>query len=137
MLGIRTILHATDFSEPSNSALRLACALARDQGARLIVLHVVPTSLAAEKRGFGDDLADELNRLAIPDQQIRAERRLEEGDPVAQILRVAGETGCDLIVMGTHGRTGLGRLLMGSVAEQVVRKALCPVLTVKMPQHEV
>jgi nucleotide-binding universal stress UspA family protein len=103
----------------------------------LIVLHVVPTSLAAEKRGFGDDLGDELNGMAVPDQQVPTERRLEEGDPVTQILRVARETNCDLIVMGTHGRTGLGRLVMGSVAEQVVRKALCPVLTVKMPQHEV
>ena len=137
MLHIRSILHPTDFSVPSNSALTLACSLARDQGAHLIVLHVVPTSLAAEKRGFGDDLGDELNGMAVPDQQVPTERRLEEGDPVTQILRVARETNCDLIVMGTHGRTGLGRFVMGSVAEQVVRKALCPVLTVKMPQHEV
>jgi nucleotide-binding universal stress UspA family protein len=136
MLPIRTILHPTDFSVPSNSALTLACSLARDQGARAIILHVVPTALAAEKRGFGEDLGDELNRMAIPDREIRTERRLEEGDPVAQILRVAREMNCDLIVMGTHGRTGLGRLVMGSVAEQVVRKAPCPVLTVKMPPHK-
>jgi nucleotide-binding universal stress UspA family protein len=62
---------------------------------------------------------------------------LEEGDPVTQILRIAGEENCELIVMGIHGRTGLGRLLMGSVAEQVVRRAPCPVLTVKMPQRGV
>jgi nucleotide-binding universal stress UspA family protein len=61
------------------------------------------------------------------------ERRLEEGLAVTEVLRVAQEVNADLIVMGTHGRTGLARLLMGSVAEQVLRKALCPVLTVKTP----
>jgi nucleotide-binding universal stress UspA family protein len=137
MLPIRTILHPTDFSATSNCALRLACSLARDRNARLIVLHVVPGSLAAEKRGFGEELDEELNRMEIPDPQLRVERRLEEGDPVAQVLRVAEEEGCDLIVMGTHGRTGLGRLLMGSVAEQVVRNGTCPVLTVKLPQPQV
>jgi nucleotide-binding universal stress UspA family protein len=67
------------------------------------------------------------------DPAVKIEHRLAEGDPAREILRVARETGCDLIVMGTHGWTGLGRLLMGSVAEQVVRKATCPVLTVKTP----
>jgi nucleotide-binding universal stress UspA family protein len=56
-----------------------------------------------------------------------------QGDPATEILAAAEKIKCDLIVMGTHGRTGLGRLLMGSVAEQVVRKAPCPVLTVKTP----
>jgi nucleotide-binding universal stress UspA family protein len=111
----------------------LAASLARDGGAQLIVLHIVPASLAAEQRGFGEDLGEELNRMEIPDTGNRVERRLEEGDPVLQILRVAEETSCGLIVMGTHGRSGLARLLMGSVAEQVVRKASCPVLTVKLP----
>jgi len=64
---------------------------------------------------------------------VRAERRLAEGDAVEETLRVAQEANADLIVMGTHGWTGLGRLLMGSVAEQVVRRASCPVLTVKAP----
>ena len=59
------------------------------------------------------------------------EHRLEEGDPATMILNVAQETGAGLIVMGTHGRTGLERLLMGSVAEQVMRKAPCPVLTMR------
>jgi len=62
---------------------------------------------------------------------------LHVAEPPMEILGVAEETKCDLIVMGTHGRTGLGRLLMGSVAEQVVRKATCPVLTVKTPQPQV
>ena len=133
MLAIQTILHPTDFSERSGYAFRLACSLARDRDARLIVLHVMPVSLAEEKRGFGEEIAEELNRMEIPDPKINVERRLEEGDPAPQILRVAQGTGSDLIVMGTHGRTGLDRLLMGSVAEQVVRGAFCPVLTVKTP----
>jgi nucleotide-binding universal stress UspA family protein len=61
---------------------------------------------------------------------------LTDGEPYAEILRVAEDDGCDLIVMGTHGRTGLRRLLMGSVAEQVLRQASCPVLTVKTPFPE-
>jgi nucleotide-binding universal stress UspA family protein len=64
---------------------------------------------------------------------VRVEPLVREGDPVNAILGVAKETQSDLIVMGTHGRTGLARLLMGSVAEQVMRKALCPVLTVRTP----
>jgi nucleotide-binding universal stress UspA family protein len=64
------------------------------------------------------------------------ERRLVIGDPALEILDEAQESKVDLIVMGTHGRSGLGRLLMGSVAESVVRKAACPVLTVKAPIAE-
>jgi nucleotide-binding universal stress UspA family protein len=63
----------------------------------------------------------------------RIREDVRDGDTAAEILRAATDAGCDLIVMGTHGRTGLGRLLMGSVAEQVVRKAPCPVVTVKAP----
>ena len=133
MLSIETILHPTDFSERSGHALQLACSLARDHGARLIVLHVMPVPLVQEKRLYREEMTSELNRLGASDAQVRVEHRLEEGDAATQILRVAQETGCDLIVLGTHGRTGLGWLLMGSVAEQVVRKAACPVLTVKVP----
>jgi len=77
----------------------------------------------------------ELEQLQLPDD-IRAERRFARGDPAEQILRVANEIHADLIVMGTHGRTGLERLLMGSVAEQVLRQAPCPVLTVRNPSAE-
>jgi universal stress protein A len=133
MLPIQTILHPTDFSERSGYAFQLACSLARDGGARLIVLHVMPVPLVQEKRGYREEMTGELNRLGAPDAQVRVEHRLEEGDPATQILRVAQETGCDLIAMGSHGRTGLDRLLIGSVAEQVLRRAPCPVLTVKAP----
>jgi nucleotide-binding universal stress UspA family protein len=133
MLSIQTILHPTDFSERSGYAFQLACSLARDHGARLIVLHVMPVPLVQEKRLYREEMAAELNRLRAPNAQVRVEHRLEEGDAATQILRVAQETSCDLIVLGTHGRTGLGRLLMGSVAEQVLRMASCPVLTVRAP----
>ncbi len=133
MLSIQTILHPTDFSEHSGYAFQLACSLARDRGARLIVLHVMPVALVQEKRFYREEMAGELNRLGAPDARVRVEHRLEEGDAATQILRVAQEIGCDLIVMGTHGRTGLGRLLMGSVAEQILRMASCPVLTVRAP----
>ncbi len=131
MLPIQTILHPTDFSKPSDYALQVARALARDQVARLIILHVVSATLAVEKEGFGEQLDEELRRLPKPDAATGEEHRLVEGDPATEILRIAQDTNSDLIVMGTHGRSGLGRLLMGSVAEQVVRKASCPVLTVK------
>jgi nucleotide-binding universal stress UspA family protein len=140
MLPVHTILHPTDFSEQSSHAFRLACALARDYGARLIILHVAMRPTMAYGEGFVpvgvDDYRleaqEKLDRLdAGP--SISAQHRLEDGDPVSEILRVAEEIHCDLIVMGTHGRTGLARLLMGSVAEPVVRKALCPVVTVKSP----
>jgi nucleotide-binding universal stress UspA family protein len=145
MLKIQTILCATDFSEPSNNAFRLACSLARDHGANMVVLHVVPTSVLAyggvmtpepAPAPHRDELLARLRQLVAPDPQVRVEHRLTEGDAAAEILRVAKESGSGLIVLGTHGRTGLARLLMGSVAEKVVRKAPCPVLTVKTPIPE-
>lgn len=68
--------------------------------------------------------------------EVLVEHRLREGDAAAEILQVADEVGADLIVLGTHGRTGLGRVLMGSVAEAVLRRARCPVLTLKSPLPE-
>lgn len=142
MLPIRSILHATDFSERSGHALHLACALARDYDARLTVLHVADTP--AMLFGEGVILADDpeatleharrrLQSLAIPEPTIAVVRRFEEGHPATRILEVAEALHVDLIVLGTHGRTGLSRLLMGSVAGKVVRKAPCPVLTVTAP----
>jgi len=145
MLPIRAILHPTDFSEHSEHAFRLACSLARDHGARLIILHVwsVPTAML-----FGEVLPDpdsvtsraevevELYNYRPLDPNVLVEHVLMEGDPAATILQVADGSMIDLIVMGTHGRRGLRRLLMGSVAENVVRRATCPVVTVKNPFPE-
>jgi nucleotide-binding universal stress UspA family protein len=144
MLAFKTILHATDFSESSNFAFGVACALARDYGARLIVLHVAPPLLGYYGEGavipapqdYEASLMEDLEQVKPTDPWIHVEHRLVEGDAAGEILRQAKETKADVIVMGTHGRTGLSRLVMGSVAEVVVRKSSCPVLTVKNPVPE-
>jgi len=139
MLPLKTILHATDFSDPSAAAFRFACGLARDYKTRLVVLHVVPPpeshgEVVARRQdhGYHHDLWRLLDRVRPEDPAVTVERRLEDGQPAATILRVAREEGADLIVLGTQGRRGLGRLLLGSVAEQVVRQAPCPVLTTNL-----
>jgi nucleotide-binding universal stress UspA family protein len=80
-----------------------------------------------------DALWELLNNLRPESYANAVERNLQVGDAAEEIVRLAGKANCDLIVMGTHGRSGLGRLLMGSVAEKVLRKAPCPVVTVKQP----
>jgi nucleotide-binding universal stress UspA family protein len=132
-----------DFSDCSRSAFQVARALAWDHGARLVVLHV-PTpppfvtlgelGRALERRdGYRGELMDDLRRLYPADASAGVDYRLQEGSHAAEILGVADEAACDLIVMGTHGRSGLARLLLGSVAEKVLHKAACPVVTVKVP----
>ncbi len=139
MLTIRTILHPTDFSERSEHAFHLACSLARDHGARVVLLHVVSIPVAAYEGvvlppPIEEATEDAKRRLSqMKPAGIPVEHRVAEGDAAEMILRVAEEVHANLIVMGTHGRTGLSRLLMGSVAEQVVRRAPCPVLTMKAP----
>jgi nucleotide-binding universal stress UspA family protein len=144
MLPIRTILHPTDFSRPSEYAFQMACALARDYGARLIVAHVkAPPAVAYGELGpmipEPEQTVDELTRRLVemkPAPGVTAEYCVREGDPASEIVKLAQETTADLIVLGTHGRTGLGRLLMGSVAEAILRRAACPVLTLKTPVPE-
>jgi nucleotide-binding universal stress UspA family protein len=148
MMQMQTILYTTDFSESSKSAFPLAYSLARDHGARLIVLHVLPAgtyelvNLAQLGQGesaqqFEDDIRQHLQRIQAPDDRVAMEYKLAKGDPAAAIIRVAEETACDLIVLGMHGHTGLRSVLMGSVAGHVVRRAPCPVLVVKdkQPPH--
>jgi nucleotide-binding universal stress UspA family protein len=152
MIDLRRILVPTDFSKHSDNALRYACAFAEKFGAELILLHVVqdlawfvPEALlaagplpAAPVEEFAAAARIALQRvvagLNLPGVAVRPE--VVEGVPFDGILRFAKEHEVDLIVMGTHGHTGLAHLLMGSVAEKVVRKAPCPVLTVRHPEHE-
>jgi nucleotide-binding universal stress UspA family protein len=142
MLSIRTILHPTDFSERSEHAFQAACSLARDHGARLVVLYVQHPDIVgfAEYTAFvrdpiqtPADVREALSARHVIDPGLGVEYRVAEGDPAAAIVRAARRLNAGLIVMGTHGRTGLDRLLMGSVAEAVSRRAPCPVLTLKAP----
>lgn len=140
MPAIRGILHPTDFSESSRPAFELACLLARDYAAELLLLHVIPPVLVAAPDGAliaqpedPDRVRQRLEEIRPPDPRVTAGLRLAEGNPVEEIVRAAREVGADLVVMGTHGRGGLSRLLMGSTADGVMRTAPCPVLTVKAP----
>jgi nucleotide-binding universal stress UspA family protein len=143
---IHRILVPTDFSETSDEALRYAVALAAHVGAGVQLLHVlddpfVAEGLAAEAyiveaptlrtgmlRAAQDRLAQ---RTATADPAVRIESEVLFGQGAKTIAEYAGERGADLIVMGTHGRTGVAHLLLGSVAERLVRIAPCPVLTVR------
>lgn len=137
MLVIRNILHPTDFSKLSERAFQVACGLARDYGASLHLLHVSTAFEAYEQEQvFATHSAqylaadwEQLGQLACAGVEIN--RHLDEGDPAEQILKYAASLDCDFIVMASHGRTGLDRLLSGSVAESVVRGASCQVLVVK------
>lgn len=142
MMHMRTILYPTDFSDSSKLAFPLAYSLARDHGARLIVLHVIRSgtfelaNLAQLGQGesaqdFDDEVRRHLQRIQPPDDRVPMEYRLAKGSPAASIIKIAEEIACDLVVLGTHGRSGVSRILMGSVAEQVLRGSPCPVLVVK------
>lgn len=147
--GYRRILWPTDFSPLARVALPHALRLAEGSGAELVVLHVLPLAMLyalPEMTGAVWDRLERENRAAgkaelrrITDQvkgmssRIRTHSILVEGVPFEQIVRAAKRLTCDLIVIATHGRTGLRHVLMGSVAENVIRRAPCPVLTVRPP----
>jgi nucleotide-binding universal stress UspA family protein len=137
---VRTVLYPTDFSKPCEEAFRVACDLAKDASARLLVLHVdVPPAIAPTHMPMPapipadheEQLKGQLHRLQASAPDVRMDCRVAKGNAAEAIVNVARDTPCDLIVMGTHGRTGLGRALVGSVAEQVLRTAPCPVITVR------
>lgn len=143
-MRLHCILYTTDLSESSQVAFQMAYSLARDHGARLVVLHVVPTGTyevsnlaqfgqGESERQFENDIRNELQRLQPSDNRVPIEYKLAHGDPAASIAKVAEKARSDLIVLGTHGRTGYRRVLMGSVAEHVMRTAPCSVLVVKGP----
>jgi nucleotide-binding universal stress UspA family protein len=139
MYNVKTILFTTDFSECSEHAFPVADKLAGALGARLIVLHVIdPRIQAAELSAIIpitqpalDQLVKRLDEFTCQSPGIKVDRLVTQGDIVDEILRVARDEHSDLIVMATHGRKGLGRALLGSVTEDVLRRASCPVLTVR------
>lgn len=144
MITMETILYPTDFSADAQPAFEVACALAKEGRGRVVVLHVERPPLTTLGGTAGvpplpneydrQSSEEKLQSLQVP-PGIVVEHRLLYGEPRSVILATAQEIGADLIVMGTHGRTGVRRLLMGSVAEAVVRKAVCPVLTVRTPKQ--
>jgi universal stress protein A len=151
MISLGTILVATDFSEPSECAVKYGRALAEAFRGSLHVIHVVPDSMALPWATMADGLAmtdvqkrweaearERLARLVadIDKPRVPVELTVRAGDPVRQITAYARDQAVDLIVLGTHGRGPVAHMLMGSVAERVVRTAPCPVLTVRHPQHE-
>jgi len=152
MIRLTTILVATDFSEPSDAALAYGRELSRTFGAKLIVLHVAENIAA---RAYGADgfvfaepeLQQEVETAARRqvDALISTEDRdllkaegavITSSSPAFAITDYAQQITADLIVMGTHGRGAVAHLLLGSVAERVVRTAPCPVLTIRHPEHE-
>jgi nucleotide-binding universal stress UspA family protein len=138
------ILFPTDFSHTGDAALEMASSLARDLRATLFIVHVEepPTAYGGGNMYYGaldpgiDELKRMLHDIKPADQQVPCEHHLIAGHPAGTIVQFADSQDVDLIVMGTHGRGGLSRLLMGSVAEAVVRRAPCPVLTYKQPQEK-
>jgi universal stress protein A len=144
-MDIRHILAPTDFSDPSKKALSDALELAQTFGAKLSLLHVFEPSpyLGFTPPAMSTDLLGDLERQAstelaqvLPDAReakVEVTRAVAIGSPPQQIVETAEAEHVDLIVMATHGRTGLSHLLIGSVAERVVRTAPCPVLTIRPP----
>jgi nucleotide-binding universal stress UspA family protein len=131
MIRIRRILYPTDFSSYSNQAYFHAVALAENHGAQLTILYVYQDSGSDADRAYWQEQLEQIRPL---DPGIVVRHVFLQGDPAVEIVRYARDSAADLIVMGTHGRTGLERLLMGSVAEKVMRDAPCSVLVVKLPK---
>lgn len=145
-MSFRKILIAVDFSPHAEHALEVAADLAKRLGAAVGIVHVhepvvwapglveaLDAKAGAALRSGLDGLLTEAATRARAAGVASVETRLIEGAPFVEIARCAQEGGYDLIVLGTHGRTGIGHALIGSVAERVVRKAHCPVLTVNLP----
>jgi universal stress protein A len=150
-MNIKTILVPTDFSELSEPAYTWAVSLAADSNAKILLLYATPSlaSLEFPESGYYPEMA----RME-QDMVVEAEKRLSEfatkkgasavpvetriavGEAVSEICALAEQESVDLIIMGSHGRTGLSHVLLGSVAERVVRHAPCPVLVARLPQEK-
>ena len=147
-MRIERVLCAVDFSEPSQEAARFAVDVARQYGAELTLLHVYavpgyayPEGVMVAAPDVMTDVLAEIDRsLEVWKKEAQARGALNvrtatrQGAAASEIVRYAEEQDIDLIVVGTHGRGGLAHVLLGSVAEKVVRRAPCPVLTVRAPE---
>jgi len=149
---IKKILCPTDFSENSEHALKYALALATLSQAKLQLFHVVEPINYPQSTELFEPVLDEVELTmkmeaafqkqledqvsALKDEYSKITGKIVMGNTFLAIIQAARDESVDIIVMGTHGRTGLAHVLIGSVAEKVVREAPCPVLTVKHPEHE-
>ncbi len=147
MDAIQKILVPTDFSAHADEAFRVAHTLARAVGAEVILFHVAhPPAVVSEGgrlladsgKGKATNLWDRFQSIQPTDPKVRVEHEVIVTDRpgAAHILEILDKLGCDLIVMGTHGRSWLKHRLCGSVTEEVVRRARCPVMVVKAPAHK-
>jgi nucleotide-binding universal stress UspA family protein len=142
VIRIKKILYPTDFSSYSNQAYFHAIALAENHRASVTILFVYNADSTTTPGSQGDELADrrywqsQLEQIRPVDAGIPVTHILLEGDPATEIVRYGRDASVDLIVMGTHGRTGVERLVLGSVAEKVLRDASCSVLVVKLPRGQ-
>jgi len=153
MAKIDRILFCHDFSDTADYALPYAVLMAEKFSASLYIIHVIEES--SQHWAYGEHFSDwDTVRKIFEEMEKNVALKLDDicksrsnmlnecypiiskGIPFSEIINVANEKGIDLIVMGSHGRTGLGRVLFGSVAQRVVRRSLCPVLTVRMPAKE-
>jgi len=148
-MATRKILFCTDFSENSLAARHRAVEYAKSFGAKLHILHVVnssplgypifeeriPVDMVALQQTIQDSVQEELAVVAkeCGKEVKEVKAHVQVGEPATEIVRFAEEEGMDLIIMGTHGWTGFKHLILGSTAENVVRTAVCPVLTVRGP----
>lgn len=152
MIEIKRILLPTDFSDCSREALKYAVGMAREFCAELTVLHVINEQIFTEGLTLPrviseEELESEVRREAGRQMdnflasveglgELQHSTLIIRGKPFAEIVKYAKEKAVDLIVIGTHGRTGIEHVIFGSQAEKVVRRAPCPVLTVKPAQRE-
>jgi nucleotide-binding universal stress UspA family protein len=146
MIALKKVLVPHDFSDTSEAAVRYAIALAHNFGAQLYLLHVsdkarfdMATEFPLGLDGTLEDAVRErLVKILSPREQLEFKPTFEfrSGVPAAEIIRYAKDEQIDLIVMGTHGRGFMAHMVLGSVAEKVVRTAPCPVLTVRHPEHD-
>ena len=145
-VSLKTILFATDFSDASEKALPFTASLARKHQSKVLIAHVLPEPqpaitrpgiserderIRAEASARLQEFADSALFRSLPHEEL-----LLEGSCWTALEQIIEEKGIDLIVLGTHGRTGLAHVLMGSVAERVVQKAACPVLTIRHPSRK-
>ena len=148
MISLKKILCPIDHSDCSKEALKYAVSFAMRDEAKLYLLHIIDIrsfneSLNAMPTQIPDNETLEQLRIKLLDcipEEIRDDMDVEatviQGIPFAEIISTAKKKEIDMIVIGSHGRTGLKHMMMGSVSEKVVRKAPCPVLTVRQPGHE-